>query len=91
MTIGIAVLAGILYLLGWYSWSFLVVACAILMNVLTALFAMLNPDWYFRKAYLAGVIPNQTRMLIIKGVTVAVLIPIAWYIGVRASLIPISN
>jgi len=52
---------------------------------------MLNPDWYFRKAYLAGVIPNQTRMLIIKGVTVAVLIPIAWYIGVRASLIPISN
>jgi len=36
---------------------------------------------------MAGVTPNQTRMLIIKGITVAVLIPIAWYIGVRASLI----
>jgi hypothetical protein len=39
MTIAIAALAGVLYWFGYYTWSFLVVAYAILANVVTAIFA----------------------------------------------------
>jgi hypothetical protein len=55
------------------------------------MYAVINPNWYYRKALAEEVLPNYTHLFISKGIVIAILIPIAWYIGVLAGYIGNSN
>jgi hypothetical protein len=69
LTMGIAVLAGVFYWLGWYKLAFWILTYAIVYGGL----GVLRGDNHTHSLYRQG-----------SGLTIAVLIPVAWHIGVLA-------
>jgi hypothetical protein len=75
ITIGIAVSAGIFYWFGLYNWAFVILVYAIVNGAGAAIYAVINPNWYYRKALSEGVMPNYTHLFISKGIVIAILVP----------------
>jgi hypothetical protein len=91
ISIGIALGAGFFFWLHMYKWAFWILVYAIANGALAMIYAVINPNWYYRKALSEGVLPNYTHLFITKGIVIAILIPAAWYIGVLAGYIGNSN
>jgi hypothetical protein len=87
ISIGIAVGAGLFFWLHMYKWAFWILVYAIANGALAAIYAVINPGWYYSRVLSEGVMPNYTYLFISKGIIIAILVPIAWYVGVLAGYI----
>ncbi len=79
--LGLAAAVAIFYWLGWFNWAFWVLAIAICGSVFATIRAVINPHWYIVGALMAGVDPNYKMLFVAKALSLAVLIPLAWYMG----------
>ncbi len=84
ITIGIAAAAAISYLLGWFNRAFWILVFAICSGVLGTIRAVIDPRWYITNALMAGAEPNYPMLFGTKAVVLAILVPLAWYMGKRA-------
>ena len=83
-TLGIAAFAGVFYYNGWYAGAFWILLLGIVNGVLGGLRAFVDPRWYTSQAAEAGVEPNYGMLLFAKGIALAILVPMAWHVGVLA-------
>jgi hypothetical protein len=81
ISLGIAIVAGGFYLVGYYDWCFWILIFAMANGLLGAIRAVANPEWYVRNAIAAGVEPNYVMLFATKAVIIVILAPIAWYVG----------
>src|SRR5690349_13866460 len=63
VTIGIIILIGVLYLLGWFSAAFWIIVLAIANGAFAMVHATTNPEWYWRKQMEAGIEPGRLGLL----------------------------
>ena len=84
--IGIALIVGALYLMGYYGGAFWVVLFAIANGALGAMKATLNPSWYMAQQMEAGLEPTMpgAALYVNKAVVLTVLGVVAWYLGYLA-------
>lgn len=83
-TVGIAAFAGAFYYHGWYSGAFWILVLGIANGVLGGLRAFVDPRWYVAQASEAGVEANHAMLLLAKGISLAILVPMAWHVGALA-------
>ncbi len=96
ITIGIVAGVAIFYFLHWYSWAFWILVFAIVNGLLGTIRAVIDPDWYFHKTMAADVEwnfigSNYTGLFVNKAIVLAILLPLAWYMGTLAGYIGNSN
>ncbi len=94
ITVGILVIGAVAYFGGWYGMSFWIVALATANGVLATGWSIINPDWYWRKAELAGMSPHEQftsgrrsfvpSLLAAKVPLIAVMAVAGWYVGKKA-------
>lgn len=93
LTLGNAFLAGGAYLAGWYALAFWFLAFAIVSDALATVWAIGNPDWYWRKRVDAGLSEHTIEqyvvgrrsfvpsLLLAKVPLLCALAAAAWYVG----------
>ena len=85
LTIGIIVLVGILYLLGWFGAAFWVIVFAIANGALAVVQATINPASLWQKQMQAGIEPGGLGPLYFhKAILISILVVAAWHVGGRA-------
>ena len=89
--IGIAVVGGVLFLLGQYELAFWLIVLAIICGLGAVVKAVTNPSWYAEKRDEAGLETNFfnlsehiASLIVTKAIVVLVLAFIAWYLGAKA-------
>jgi len=91
ITVGIGVLALILYFTGQYVLAFWLIALSILSGSLALLKAVVNPNWYANERMKAGLevdVFNPRKgiasLIVTKGILLTVLLLIAWRLADKA-------
>ena len=89
--IGIAVVGGVLFLLGQYKLAFWLIVLAIISGLGAVVKAVINPSWYAEKREEAGLetdffnlSKHIASLIVTKAIVVLVLAFIAWYLGAKA-------
>lgn len=91
ITMGIAVLAGIMYATGNYSSAFWLIVLAIISGAGAAVKAIANPDWYANQRIKAGLeidLFNPRKgvvsLIVTKAILISLLLVVAWWLAGKA-------
>jgi hypothetical protein len=93
LSLGIIIVVALGYWLEYYALAFWVLCYAVGNGALAGVWAALNPAWYAHGRAEAGIdlfsiFPGENKglvsYLVTKAMTVGILLPFAWHVGVRA-------
>jgi hypothetical protein len=93
LSLGIIIVVALGYWLEYYALAFWVLCYAVGNGALAGVWAALNPAWYAHRRAEAGIdlfsiFPGENKglvsFLVTKAMTVGILLPFAWHVGVRA-------
>lgn len=81
MTVGIALLCGVLYYLGYYSWAFWVIILGIVLAAIGAVVAVRNPRLLLKESATTSFLPLETALLsqyILRAIIIIIFLVAAW-------------
>lgn len=81
MTIGIALLCGVLYFVGSYSWAFWVIILGIVLAVFGTVVAVVNPGLLLKESARTSFLPEETMLIsqyVLRAIIIIIFLVAAW-------------